>query len=201
MATMFRYRSVWSGWAGAPGYTNLYATSDLGHQAMADSVHAFLQDFVSATTPGQYLPTGVKIQCDPTVSVLDPANGDAVDELGVTMPVVITGADTLPWSAPSGACIGWKSSQFRKGRRVSGRTFVVPLGGSAYQVDGTLEPAFLSQAQTAINVYLADSAIAQVIWKRPVGVKGQPPTTPGEFVPIIAAAVRDQAAVLRSRRT
>ena len=80
------------------------------------------------------------------------------------------------------------------GRRIQGRTFLVPLVASAFDSTGTISTAALATLQTAANGLVAYDTIDPVVWKRPT------PFTVGSFATITEARIPDMAAVLRSRR-
>jgi len=112
----------------------------------------------------------------------------------VTPPVVINGNATGSYSAPSGAVITWLTGLVHQGRRVRGRTFLVPIANQQLDTNGTLGSAFLTNLRTAAAAYIA-TAVNPCIWARP-----DPGTTNGAAFTVAAASVADKVAVLTSRR-
>jgi hypothetical protein len=194
MPLIYRYKAIWSLPTGGPGVTTLFAFPDTTEQVFADSVRAFLLDAVATTTLANYLPSAVSIQCDSIVDNIEVTDGTLQSSVPVTPPLIITGTGTGVYSAPVGACITWLTGLVHQGRRVRGRTFLVPLHTSAFENNGSLDPNFVTQARTAAAAYIA-SAANPCIWARP-----DPGTTNGAAFTVAAGTVVDKAAVLTSRR-
>lgn len=183
----------WSGFTGAPGYTNFYFTPFTGGgdaQAAVDRVRAFFFALVNV------IPTGVTIQVSPTVEIIDEATGSLTGYIDATQPPIVTGASGgTMYVGPSGAVINWLTATVRAGRRVRGRTFIVPLRTTMFDTQGTLTADALGFIRAAANVLTTGDFEQQlVVWSRPVGGAG------GVAAPVIGSRVPDLAAVLRSRR-
>lgn len=179
----------WTGFPGAPGFTNLYFLGGLT-QSEVDAVNGYLQTFTDNLH--FFVPSNVTLQARQQVEEIDPGAGTLLGVLNsTTAPSAWTGAVTGLYSAPSGAVINWQTPGIHAGRRVRGRTFVVPLGGTQYDSSGTL----LAGAVTGINAAAtALNASTLGVWARPrPGVPGAIYNTTGNSVP-------DKACVLRSRR-
>ena len=149
-------------------------------------------------TLSQMIPLGVKIDVDPVVAQLDEATGQQNDEFVVgTPPAQVVGGGTADRAAPAGLCVNWKTSTFVSGRRLRGRTFVVPLMSGAYESDGTIKATYLTAARDAAAALLANGATSTsvfVVWHRPIGGAG------GSSGTVTGASVNDRVAVLTSRR-
>lgn len=188
-----RVTSVWTGFAGAPGYTNFYFMGDAetgGIQANF-SVRMFWQEIRDR------IPAGVTIATEAEHANIDESTGTITsyytpEHEGA---MSVAGSAAGGYSAPSGAVVGWNTDTVRAGRRVRGRTFIVPLGGNAYQSDGTLNPGVQTAIQDAANDLIASTLGNElVVWARPVNGAG------GVAAPVVSARVPDMGAVLRSRR-
>jgi hypothetical protein len=108
-------------------------------------------------------------------------------------PAIVDCAGSSVYAAPTGARISWETSSIVAGRRVRGKTFLVPLVATVYEADGTLAAAFRTNLQTAANNMLAALTTAGqnlVVWS---------PTT-STISEVASATIPDQATVLRSRR-
>lgn len=191
--TIARVTAVWTGFSGAPGYSNFFfeVAGDVGEQTGAPEIvrGAFATMF-------SILPNNVTITVSPTVEYVDEATGQLVDYAEADeAPDPIEGTDTGIYSAPSGAVIGWNTGTVRNGRRVRGRTFLVPLGEGAYESDGSLqETALVRLRNFGSRMITTDGqATGFVVW-------GRPGATPGVVAPVTSYRVPDMAAVLRSRR-
>jgi hypothetical protein len=199
MPEVLRVKLNWTGFIGAPGYTNLYFSefNETGYvQADADGAVSKASTF--ATQLRDYLPAAVTIGVDPTVEIVQSDTGDLVGFFSTTPAAAGPGALTGTYSAASGACISWGTNGIRNGRRIRGRTFVVPLGGSAYESNGTLAPAAVSALTSYANA-LKNNTTGRGdfgIWARPTTKTA----TDGVWYPAQTVSVKDKAAVLRSRR-
>lgn len=142
------------------------------------------------------IPTGATIAFQSAVPIFD-TSGAQTDEITMTtVPTSIAGSGSGGYAGGSGAVVTWLTGVFHLGRRVRGRTFLVPLQVTAFQADGTLASAFQSQVQAAGNTFAASTP-------KPVirSVKTSGGGTPSAVVvPISGCSVPDRAAVLRSRR-
>lgn len=176
----------WSGFKGAPGYSIFYATPDAGVSGLIKSFF----DTVADMLPG-------------AVTIQNPSDGDRIDETtglltgvwtgGIGGTTVATGSGS--YAGPAGAAITWGTNGIVAGKRVRGRTFLVPLHSTAYMTDGTLLDAVRTNIQTAADTLVTAAAGDLLVWSRPrVGLAGS-------AHPVVSARVTDQVAVLRSRRS
>lgn len=193
MPLLQRTRVLWTGFLGAPGYTNLYArfvdaetTPPINHAEDVATLFTALR---------ARMPRAVNVQIEQEVAIVDEDTGDIAGFQLLPFAPPVEGNGVLGnWSAASGAAIEWRTSAVRSGRRLTGRTFVVPLAASAYDSDGTLVEQANTDIQLAANNYISESASEPVVWSRPRdGRLGWAGT-------IQQARVRDRVAVLRSRR-
>lgn len=110
------------------------------------------------------------------------------------------------YSAPTGAVVTWLTTTVLDGKRVRGRTFVVPLAGVDYEADGTLAVGTLSGLQAPAAQLILEQSASFVIWHRPFKGRAATATRParpahlGGHGLVTASRVPDLAAVLRSRR-
>jgi hypothetical protein len=196
MADVFRVQATWQGFAGAPGYTNHYYNAPLvGTFAAQGAVNASRAFFQAISL---HIPSGVSIQVEATVAQLDESTGVQSDEFVVGTPAtVVSGGGAATRAAPVGACVTWKTSTFVRGRRLRGRSFIVPLSTASYENDGTLSGGFLTAARAAATQMCDNGATSTSrfgVWSRPRGGVG------GQFGTATSASVADRAAVLTSRR-
>lgn len=176
---------VWNGIPGGSGYSILYATPGMG-------VSGLIKTFFSSIAAA--LPSGV--------SVTTPTEGDQIDEATGTLTGVWTGGaggttvgtGAPHFAAPTGACVTWSTDGIVNGKRVRGRTFLVPLTGDAYQDDGSLRENIRTLMQTAVDTLVSGAAGDLLVWHRPVGGVG------GSAHPVVAGRISDRAAILTSRR-
>lgn len=190
---IIRITALWTGFTGAPGYTNLFFDAFGGGDIVDAEYDRAIQFFGALTS---ILPEDVSIQVQQEAAIIEETTGELLDYRQATDPAgAWTGDATGGYSAPSGASITWNTSGIARGRRLRGRTFIVPLANSAYEDNGTLTSGAINSMTNAGNQLLDSSEGATaVIWSRPRGGSG------GVAFPINGFRVADKAAVLRSRR-
>jgi hypothetical protein len=198
MPEVLRVKSQWTGFSGAPGYTNLHFSEFVSEgytQAMADGATAKTVAFWDAIKT--VLPTVVTITVDPVVDIIQSDTGNLVGEFTTTPGAAKVGLQAGSYAGPAGACIAWGTTGIRNGRRIRGRTFIVPLGTASYEANGTLLAANLTAIQNAANGLIANTGVTDfTVWSRP----SSSTATDGVAFPATTAVVRDKVAVLRSRR-
>lgn len=136
------------------------------------------------------------------VTITVPASGDVIEDTTGTLLDVWAGSGggTVAGSGPSntaagaGACIGWLTGGIVNGRRLRGRTFIVPLTTAAYDLDGTITSSSLGVVSTFANAVQASGGLA--VWHRPTTAT----STDGTSYGVISNRVRDKVAFLSSRR-
>jgi hypothetical protein len=200
MPGIARVVTRWTGFNGAPGFTNLFFRDFEGgdgqpNQASIEGAQARVQTFWNAVN--DYLPNDVTLTIDSVVDILDSTNGQLINSLNAPSSPVITGLDASSYAAASGAVISWRTATIRNGRRIRGRTFLVPMGSGAFGVNGGIQPSIVTALQNAANALLASSGTPDLhIWARPTG----PGATDGVLGLVTGASVPTVGAVLRSRR-
>lgn len=198
MAQIIQAKINWTGFVGAPGYTNLFFRDFSGgtvDQAMADGAVSKIAAFVTAVKP--YLPSNVSLGIDTTFNVLEETTGELQGFLNGGSNTPNPGTGTGTYSAASGACITWTTTGVRNGRRIRGRTFLVPLVGTAYDSDGTLAPGARTALVNAATALSSPTGAGDLgVWARPTA----PGATDGIWTVVSASSVRDKVAILTSRR-
>lgn len=188
-----RLTAQWSGFRGAPGYSNFFFDGAFTDSDGVEAAAVALFGFFSGTR-SRY-PTGTSISIQPTADVIDEASGQITSVVDFASPgaVVATGATT--YSAASGAVVNWNTQDYVNGRRVRGRTFLVPLGSDCYDAQGDIASATLTSLREAADD-LVTAALEHplCVWHRPVNGAG------GSSHVVNSATVPDLPAVLRSRR-
>lgn len=190
---IYRVTARWDGFTGAPGYSTFHFTADPGGDTAVEArqrVWNFL-DGVSGATPGS-----TRITVSPELEVLDEASGALTGyALDNTDLGTITGGTSDQYPGPVGAVVHWNTETVAKGRRLRGRTFIVPLSAGNFDTEGTIRDDALA--------WIRDAAAEMVegpftntfcVWSRPVAGSG------GVVGPVTSSYVPDFSAVLRSRR-
>lgn len=193
MATIHRYMVTTGGFQGSPGYSAFhfrYPSEPGSTPTIGTALHTLFDTYKSLMVAGLWT-----AQFSPTYQVLDETTGVLLDELSeATTPATVTGTGGNRQASTTGACLSLKTTTVHSGRKVRGRSFVVPLSDIAYDPDGTLTSIAIGILQGAGAALIADVSLAPwCVWARPVAGAG------GVGAPITAVSVRDRAAVLRSR--
>lgn len=188
-----RVTAVWTGWSGAPGYTNIFFSAFGGGDLVDAEVSRvnFALNWISNS-----LPSSVTIQVQPEVAILDEATGALIQYASAEdTPSPITGGSVEDFSSASGAVVTWNTDTVNRGRRVRGRTFLVPLHADSYDSDGTLSTEALDRLDSMARSMMGDGDGPQlVVWSRPVGGSG------GVAAPVTGTRIADRVSILRSRR-
>jgi len=201
MASVFRTTALWQNFIGAPGYTKfsfIEVTGDAGAVAVTAAMRAFFQTLVS------FIPTAITVQVQPEVQEYDEASGVLLNEtIASVTPAVVTGTGAGAYAGGSGMFIGWKTGSIWQGRRVQGRTFIVPATG-AYDANGTLTTGAITALKSAGDALVADPSSVFAVWAKLMSTPTTPAEKPeqigGAAFQVLSTLVRDQASQLRSRR-
>lgn len=190
---VYRVSAQWTGFTGAPGYSNFHFTENPTGDT-GSVIRAQVRQFFVALN--QLLPGSVTINISPTIEIFDETTGLLTGyETDPEQLDPVNGTGTGSFSGPSGAVINWLTSTVVNGRRLRGRTFIVPLRSTAYEDDGTLGANIIGDLNEAASVLSGpDFESTFCIWSRPQG------GGTGAVGPVIGHQVPDMAAVLRSRR-
>lgn len=206
MPYVYRVKARWSGFVGAPGYSVFHflcpdASGNSGDAgAAAGAVRSLFDGIKSQLAP----PVTIQVMSD--VEVINTADDklSSVQNAGTVTPVVSTGAAGTGYAAPVGAVITWRTGGVVNGRRVQGKTFLVPLISTAYQADGSINSVALGQMQTAAASLMGFVGTARFgVYARPVKEDPNDPgivARTGSFHEINNLSIPDMCAVLRSRR-
>jgi len=200
MASLLRVKARWSGFQGSPGYSvfhfsNFAGASPTGSEATV-AVTKVREFFFAIRTQ---IPTGCTVLVEPDVDVIESTDGKLISVLngGAPGPVAGGASAAAGYATAVGAVVTWRTAGIRKGRRVKGRTFIVPLSSVAFANDGTLNGDIIfSLTQAALG--LSDQASSPDL-----GVYGRPSAkgaTDGVWFPVASYSIPDMGAVLRSRR-
>lgn len=188
-------RATWTGGPSSPGVSTFCL--DYDGVAVIDDAQASIRGFLANL--GGMIPTGYSVQVEQLTELYDEATGQLTGEYNAAAAVApVTGAATGVYAAGVGFRVDWSTATIRNGRRVRGRTFVVPVQGGSFQEDGTINTPTRDGVQTAASALISNLAADGapfVIWSRP---SQKYPV--GALADVVAAKVPDKAAWLRGRR-
>lgn len=185
MADIQRVKVVWSGWTGSPGLTILYgadgAALSAGFRTFINGIKADLPDNVIIT-----FPTSGDIVNDLTGDLNGAWTGGAVSN--------VTGTDPGNFFTAAGVGIRWNTTAIVFGRRLRGRTFLVPTTAAMWDTNGNLVPASVVGLQASVDAFVTANSPNFKVWSRPQTDRG------GTSATVTNGAVIPKGVVLRSRR-
>lgn len=192
---MYRVRTVSTGVAGAPWYTNVYFREGEGRTAneAATAMRAFWES-VSGI-----IASSITMQVQPDVAIVNELTGE-ITGYDSTVQTAVLGQSSSPIGATVlQGLISLRTGGVRKSRKVQGRIFVPGIVGGNTDAAGTPSSTMVAALQTAANGLIDDLPNVQpVVWCRPFELLELP--FPGAQFDVTAIAARDFWAVLRSRR-
>lgn len=201
MATILRVKLRWTGLPGGNGYSMFHMRDfSAGEPTVADANSAIGRIDMFASAIKGLLPPVVTLEVESECEVLEETTGQMQTVLGGTSlgSMVGTASSVAGYSAPAGAVISWSTPGVRNGRRVRGRTFLVPLSNEVWDTDGSLKSGALATINGAATTLRGASGTPDIgVWARPSG----PGATDGIWYAVTGHRVPDMAAVLRSRRS
>lgn len=113
-----KVRTVWTGFGGAPGYSNLYFGGSPPAQSCIDAV----RDAITILQPG--FNSGVTATIDPVVVTIDDFTGNVTGTVTGTQRVVVgtQSGELLPLATQG--LIGFRTGIYATGREIRGRWFI-----------------------------------------------------------------------------
>jgi hypothetical protein len=184
--------AVAQGYSGAPGYTRLKFEGSLD-SAQATSRAAAMRTWMQSWAI--YLPSGASYTWESTCKVYTDSGVLQSEFPLVSPPSPLSGGGSGPYAGGVGAMIQWNTGTVHGGRKVRGRTYLIPLSNLAFQSDGSLDNTFAAAVATAGNVLLGGTPGLVINSRQASGGSAGPISAP-----VISCSVPDHAAVLRSRR-
>lgn len=183
-----QYRVIWSTLGGGTGYSVFHFTeagTSPAAQQIADDVGEFFEDLQVGT------PNDVSWSFDSEVLDLSDA-GVLTAVWPVTPPAPLAGVGTGIYARAQGIRIDWSTDAIVAGRRLSGRTFIVPQVAATFDANGLIEPTSQGGLETAADNFLAATAL-----NRPLRVWSRTHATSSV---VTGRSVPPQGAILRGRR-
>lgn len=211
MSDVLRVKLRWSGFQGGPGYTIFhFSTGTEGFHTVTEAEAAVDRVDAFAEAIKGMIPYQTALQVESDVENIDPATGEMTTVFSATPAAAHNATISLgpTFAGPVGMVINWKTAGVREGRRVRGRSFLVPLLSQTFDVNGTATSAALTTVNAAAApLYAGTSGDVRLgVWARPTAIKDVNGEPTGEYNPdgiwhaATAHSVPDMAAVLRSRR-
>jgi hypothetical protein len=202
MAPIYQITWQWTGFPGSPGYTTLFfdGATDSPTGALAAATKSRL--LFAGITGGLQSNTTIGLVTD--VRVLEDTSGDVLSIYTVSGIASVTGSGGEAYAGPVGSCVDWITTTLHEGRRMQGRTFVVPCNSAVYDTNGSLSGSWITTLATAAEAMRTASGPAFGVWGRPRKAQVAPlppkPAVDGLWGPAVSSRIPDKAVVLRSRR-
>lgn len=192
---LYRVKAAWNGFSGAPGYSIFHFDAAVEANALgAQNAAAAVDLFYDGLT--MYLPTGVSVGVESAVEVIDTPTGQLLDVLSTPALAANVGNATGNYSSAAGACITWNTVGVKNGRRVRGRTFIVPLSAAGcFENNGTLANGFITHL-VGKGQALIDGDSDFHVYSRPSSTGA----SDGSSHTVAGVRVADKTAILKSRR-
>lgn len=195
--SLVRVQTVWTGVAGSPYYTNLYAigplTTNNGND-LANAWHTYLNTLIAL------LRSPMVATIDPELLEFDETTGN-VTGAGNTIqtPINFTGGvDALP--PANQALLQWQTNGIVHNRRVRGRTNIPGAMESQNDPLGKPAPALGTPLLTGAQAMLTTMSGRMRIWAQPFEGSPTNPVRPGSAHAVVGVTVAPYWAILRSRR-
>lgn len=142
---------------------------------------------------GQF-PTGVSVTFPGSGDTIEDTTGTLVGTWSTGASVTTTGGGIANAAAGVGAVVTWNTGGIVRGRRLRGRTFLVPLNTNAYDLDGSLSSTAYTALQNFGTALMGVGPLA--VWHRPTA----PGAADGNSYGVTSFRARDKVAYLSSRR-
>lgn len=185
-----KLQAVWTGFTGAPGYSNFYFNDALTG-AQCNTAAAAIRTFFAAVN--STLPNIATVQVG-TVAWIHDTGGPLTGTVTVSTPgSSVAGTGGTNYAGGVGYVVHWLTGVYLNGRQLRGKTFMVPATTAVFGPDGTVNATALTTIQNAVNAFVGMAGVVPVVWSNPPG-----PT--GTAYSMTGGSVQDRTAVMRSRR-
>lgn len=185
---MYEFRANWTGGRIGQGVTVFHFEEGNDLFDANDVATAFRSWFNGMKT---FIPDDVTITFPTELKKINPVTGDATEVRTVTPQAPVVGTDSIVFAAPAGRIVKWQTNAFNAGRRLVGRTFLVPSSG-CFTTSGSVSSSAITQDATHHSDLINDLAAADallVIWSRKNGTTGV----------VASGATQERPTTLRSR--
>lgn len=166
---------------------NVFYTAD------TDGFPAMVREFYFGLA--SYFPDAMTINVPGDGRVIEDSTGVQTGVWTEAAPAAVDCTGAGDYAAGVGAVCGWQTSTVVGGRLLRGRTFIVPLLGTKYDTDGTLDVATHNFLLSSASSLIQDAGLLFKIWHRPVAGAG------GSSAFVTNRKVTDKVAFLKSRRS
>jgi hypothetical protein len=147
-----------------------------------------------------YMPSGLTITYPSVIEQVDSTTGAIENTVGVSPPADTTCSAGLPYAAPTGVLVHWRTGVYLDRHEVRGRTYLVPWHGGVGSAGGTPFGGDLSAVRAAAAALIATPSVNLAVWHRPRDATPTKPARTGACVAATSSSVPNKYVVLTSRR-
>lgn len=187
----------WDKLTGLPGYSFFYVRSTA---ASISPIPTFL-DAIK-----QFFPVPLEWTVSPFWKLIDETNGKATGAGGGGPEPKIAATGGTAYAPQSGVQIKWDSGEFVNGRRVKGRTYLVPTVNTRWMAGGVADPVMTNTINAAADVMRQAYTGNLVVWARPLfelDADGHPTEVlkrPGSIHTVLTTTCPTKSVTLNARR-
>ena len=170
------------------------STSTFYTRGLAGAVTGALSTYLNAIKT--FIPDDISWVIAGSGDVIDDVDGSLVGAWTAT-PVNVLATAASNYTVGVGLRQVWNTAGIHGSKRVRGSTFIVPVGGHCWGLDGRATSAAMTAFHNAADALLATSSVGGnlCVWSRPI--EGRP----GASHVITSASMGSDPTWLRSRRT
>lgn len=188
MANLARVRVPWGGTpVTGDGVSTFYF--DEAHSGFLSDVRTFFDAWKG------WIAGGTTFSFPDTGDLIDVATGELTGTWAEPVAATIVATGIGQWAQGVGTRSVWRTSGIRRGRRVQGSTFMVPLTSGCFTGAGGLDDAIRALMLTASSNLVLASGTNMKIYSQPDAAGA------GQQNTVIGAVIPDKVSWLRSRRT
>lgn len=209
MTSLYRVRTVMTGWTGSPGLSSFYFRPVLPDVLDTAEALAAVGRVRSSFAAGSAVwPSTWHAQVQGQVDVITVETGQIANSFSVAQPAVVDGTTGINFGAtPVGLLLRLNTSTIVDGQRLQGRFFAVPVGTPS-EPDGSPQALTITALQSMGTALLVPNSpeTALAVWSRPRAAREATarlkalPARAGSSGLVTGTTVQDKFVVLRSRR-
>jgi len=183
--TVDRVRIAITGGPGGNGVTTLYfKEGPVAQPAVVDFAEGLAND----------LPNDCQLLVSNFGDTINQETGEIVGTWTGGTTTAFVGLQSGAWTAGVGFRVQWRTAGIVAGRRVVGKSFLVPKASSCFDTSGAPTTTSLGGTGTIAQALIDDTPGNMVVWSRPSGSRL------GSIHNVVEPFVPPQGAFLRTRR-
>jgi len=201
MTQLIRVRTLWNVPGGGAGLSVMHFRHNIEPPGSPTNLNAAVRNFFN--TLASLCPDDVQWNWESELAFFGDEDGEIAGYSPATQPAALVGTQTDGYAAPAGIGIRWMTDAVIRGRRLAGRTFLVPVSRQCFETNGTLVGTNVTTvlaAAASLRTAAAALEMPMRVWSRPLRDEDGDIIGPGSSADVTGHAVPDKVVVLRSRR-